>query len=176
MRTYDEWLTNTTMTVREYFEALGVVMGPEELYSTFGKIYDEVSANGLAPIMYDDAAEALEHLLGSQKQLFVLSSHPIPNLEKEAKRYGLFDMFTHMWGDSRNKALDLKALLNTFEISPQEAVYVGDMIFDVKAAKQAGITPIAVATGYHTKEMLAAEKPHTILSRLSELKDHSLFR
>lgn len=43
-------------------------------------------------------------------------------------------------------------ILQQFKIKPDEAIVVGDGAWDIKMAVNAGITPVAVLTGYLTKE------------------------
>ena len=46
---------------------------------------------------------------------------------------------------------------------------VGDTIFDVEAAHNAGIDSIAVCTGAHTPERLAEARPTFLLASLQEI-------
>ena len=54
---------------------------------------------------------------------------------------------------------------------PEEAVYVGDSPFDVRAAKAAGVHAIAVTWGgIHSHERLAAEGPDAVVHTAEELR------
>jgi pyrophosphatase PpaX len=56
--------------------------------------------------------------------------------------------------------------------SPDEAAYVGDSPFDVRAAKAAGTLAVAVAWGgIHTAEHLLAEEPDVLVREPRELLD-----
>jgi pyrophosphatase PpaX len=51
-----------------------------------------------------------------------------------------------------------------------ETAYVGDSPFDVRAAKAAGVTAIAVTWGgFHSRERLAQEEPDAIVDTQEEL-------
>ena len=53
---------------------------------------------------------------------------------------------------------------------PEDTVYVGDSPFDIKAAKAAGVSSIAVTWGgIHSRERLEAESPGAIVDSADEL-------
>jgi len=53
---------------------------------------------------------------------------------------------------------------------PEDTVYVGDAPFDIKAAKAAGVSSIAVTWGgIHSRERLEAESPGAIVDSADEL-------
>lgn len=60
--------------------------------------------------------------------------------------------------------------LKRLEASPEQAAYVGDSPFDVRAAKAAGVYAVAVAWGgIHTVEALERERPDALVRRAEEL-------
>jgi pyrophosphatase PpaX len=62
--------------------------------------------------------------------------------------------------------------LRRLDARPQEAAYVGDSPFDVRAAKAAGVYAVAVAWGgIHTAERLRAEEPDALVDHAGELLD-----
>ncbi len=67
----------------------------------------------------------------------------------------------------------LKAM-EALDVSPEETVFVGDMHFDVLAGLAAGVTTLAVTTGYETRAQLEALKPHGVYDSLFEVRDHVL--
>lgn len=65
-------------------------------------------------------------------------------------------------------------LLKAFEklgVSPSSAMMVGDHVFDVRAAKNAGCISVAVTTGASSAEELKAEKPDFLFSDLIKLTE-----
>jgi HAD superfamily hydrolase (TIGR01509 family) len=56
------------------------------------------------------------------------------------------------------------------KVKPKECFTVGDSLFDVRAAKSAGMKAIAVPTGLSTEKELLNEKPWRIIHSLQELK------
>jgi pyrophosphatase PpaX len=64
----------------------------------------------------------------------------------------------------------LQLALERLGASPEEAAYVGDAPFDVKAAKAAGLFSVAVAWGgIHARERLAEEEPDALVETPEEL-------
>jgi pyrophosphatase PpaX len=62
--------------------------------------------------------------------------------------------------------------LERMNAKPEEAAYVGDAPFDVRAAKAAGIFSVAVTWGgIHTRERLEEEDPDALVHTADELHD-----
>lgn len=57
-------------------------------------------------------------------------------------------------------------------VAPEDAYYVGDMFFDVNAAKAAGMPCIALTTGYCSRAELEALGPEVVLNSLMEAQDY----
>lgn len=72
----------------------------------------------------------------------------------------------------RSKAQGILDCLDKLGISKNEAMYVGDHINDVTAAKEAGVSSCAVCTGIHTKDEFLPSKPDLIINELSELEKY----
>ena len=62
--------------------------------------------------------------------------------------------------------------LRRLDVPPEEAAYVGDSPFDIRAGKDAGAFAIAVSWGgIHSDEVLLAEKPDAFVHSPEELLD-----
>lgn len=59
--------------------------------------------------------------------------------------------------------------LDQLKIDLSDAVVIGDSIFDLDMAKNAGVDAIGVTTGLHNKEMLAKSEPLHIVEGLHEV-------
>lgn len=57
-------------------------------------------------------------------------------------------------------------------VEPGDAYYVGDMFFDVNAAKAAGMPCIALTTGYCNRAELEALGPEVVLDSLAEAQEY----
>ena len=67
------------------------------------------------------------------------------------------------------KAKHLKSIMRTFSLEPEEILYVGDEIRDVKACKKVGIPIAAVTWGFNAKEALAETQPEYLFDTPQEL-------
>jgi len=65
----------------------------------------------------------------------------------------------------------LEKILKRFSLTPEEAMYVGDMVIDLQAGKAAGVKTVAVATGSCTKKELARHRPYAVISRVDQVLD-----
>jgi phosphoglycolate phosphatase len=63
----------------------------------------------------------------------------------------------------------LHAAMKYFQATPEETLYVGDMIVDIQCAHAAGVPVWAIPTGAMTAEQLLAEKPTRLLNTMNDL-------
>lgn len=63
----------------------------------------------------------------------------------------------------------LKKAVEMLGLLPGQAYYIGDSVYDVIAAKGAGVRAVAVATGNYTEERLKSEGADFVIASLSEL-------
>ncbi|GKT11185.1 MAG: phosphoglycolate phosphatase [Thiomicrorhabdus sp.] len=85
--------------------------------------------------------------------------------------FGLyFDMTrTPVESASKPDPLMLKQILAEFEISVEDAVMVGDTIFDMEMAQNIGMDRIALSHGVHQMDILSTYNPVAELDSLQEL-------
>lgn len=167
---YEDWLPQTRMTPREFFKEKGVE-NEEELFEQHRKNLDDIYKEGLRPFIYPEVKNILEKLFQSGKKLAVVSSHPESTLHAEAREYGLEKYFSFFIGSVKDKTEAILDVCKKAEIapSPQTVAYTGDSIYDIQAAKKAGVYSVGITTGYHTKENLASQNPDKMIDSLSEL-------
>ncbi|HEU4888756.1 MAG TPA: HAD hydrolase-like protein, partial [Thermoanaerobaculia bacterium] len=72
-------------------------------------------------------------------------------------------------GARKPEARHLAVTLESVACSREEALFVGDMPIDVRAARNSGIDVAVVATGSSTREQLTASGPDHFLERFSDL-------
>jgi len=172
---FEEWLPRTTMTPIELLANHGVHGNPDKLFNLYKKYFDEEIESGIVPRIYPDVHNVFKYLKEKGKRLAVLSSHPTDNLRKEAGHYNLTSFFDLIYGDLKDKAKGLQNICSELDIKPEFALYIGDTIYDIRAAKEAGVHSGGVCQGYHTKERLKDENPEFLLKSLSELKNKEIF-
>lgn len=71
--------------------------------------------------------------------------------------------------EHKPKPAPLQYALNLLGRRADEAVYVGDAVVDVQAARNAGTASVAVTWGAGTPTALAAEQPDAIVHQVTEL-------
>ena len=59
--------------------------------------------------------------------------------------------------------------LSELDYSPDEAVFVGDSVYDIQAGNAAGVVTVAALWGPFTRENLMASNPDHFLERISDL-------
>ncbi len=60
-------------------------------------------------------------------------------------------------------------VLDCFQVSPKEAIYVGDSEVDIQTARNAGMRAVAVGWGFRDREELLKHAPDLLLSHPSDL-------
>lgn len=65
----------------------------------------------------------------------------------------------------------LQKLLTQLEQKPEEVVYIGDLVADLRAAKSARVNSIVISSGLASRESLVREKPSVILDHITDLTE-----
>lgn len=169
--TFDEWLPTTRMRPDEYFGDHGIVDSIDNFYEKYRSFFNQVREEGIHPELYSDVVVALQTLVKRGFPIFVVSSHPKENLQEEAHEYEIDTYITDFFGSVTDKSEAMLAICTKTGITPIQAVYLGDTIYDVQSARKAGVHAIAMTTGYHARKRLAGESPDLVLDSLSALID-----
>lgn len=114
----------------------------------------------------------LEHLHQHAIRISLATTKPTALAASLLERYGLAPYFSHVQGTDpplqhKPNPDILHACMQ--QASSTEVVMVGDTIFDVGAAHNAGIDSIAVCSGAHSQEQLAEAKPTFLFASLQEI-------
>ena len=167
---FKEWLPRTTMTPIEFFRNNGIQDDADKLFALYKKYFTEAHESGINPVVYPDVAETLKFLRSKGGLLGILSSHPAENLAREAGLYGLEGFFDFFEGNSRDKSAGLLSICAKKALSPGRTLYTGDTIYDIQAAKKAGVVSAGICTGYHVRGRLEAETPDFLFETFSDIK------
>jgi phosphoglycolate phosphatase len=91
----------------------------------------------------------------------ILTSNAPANVDLFLRTHGLRESFDFISSTSKltGKSKHLKAIRKTFSLRPEEMLYIGDELRDVKASQKAGSPIAAVTWGFNSPESLAAERP-----------------
>src|SRR3989344_70137 len=118
---------------------------------------------------YENAKEVLKKLYSKKLNMIIMSAFPQEKLLLEAKKYGLLNYFQEINGGINNKIVVIKEILERNNFKPNETLYIGDMIHDIHAGKEGGVTTISLTSGYGKRSELEKENPDYIISDLREL-------
>lgn len=103
--------------------------------------------------------DVLRELHAKRHKMFILSTNTTRNINKFLRRHNLEKCFTHVYGGVGmfGKAPALRRLLREQHIETRKAVYIGDEVRDVQAAKSLGVRVIAVTWGFARAADLKAQ-------------------
>jgi putative hydrolase of HD superfamily len=71
-----------------------------------------------------------------------------------------------------SKAVRIQECINKLGIKDTEAIYIGDHVNDILAAKEAGVISCAITTGFHSRDEYDAYNPDLVVDSLKELKEY----
>jgi len=120
--------------------------------------------------IFPGMAELLHKVKNLGRQQAIITS----NSEENVKAFLLknnIDIFDFvLCGNSIfGKAKALKKLMAENQIAPADAVYIGDEVRDIEAARQAKVSVISVSWGFNNKEVLEKNHPDGLIGKPDEL-------
>ncbi len=120
--------------------------------------------------MIDGMKEVLIEMRQHVRSFGVLTSNATANVDLFLRTHGLREQFDFISSTSKltGKAKHLRAIRKTFSIRPEEMLYIGDELRDVKASQKAGVPIAAVTWGFNSRESLAASKPDYLFDKPSD--------
>lgn len=114
--------------------------------------------------LFDGMAEVLVELRKNVQRFGILTSNSTMNVDLFLRTHGLREHFDFISSTSKltGKAKHLKAICKTFSLKPDELLYIGDELRDVKASQKAAVPIAAVTWGFNSGKSLASLKPDYI--------------
>jgi putative hydrolase of the HAD superfamily len=135
----------------------------------------EASAARNAELM-PGAKEALNELRQMEKKIVVVTNNGRLGADLTLEKLDLLDMFEAVV--TRDDVDELKPdptmvfkALSLVDAKPSEAIFVGDAIIDIKAAKSASVTCVAVPTGPFPMALLIKEEPDYVVESLADVPE-----
>jgi len=121
--------------------------------------------------LYPGVADALRSLRDFGCEQGIVSSNTEDNIRACLRSNGAEDYFRFIVGYSRlaGKRRALWRTIERFGLVPEEVVYIGDDVRDVKAARAVGADIAAVTWGISGQPLLAKEKPRYLVDTPGQL-------
>ncbi len=167
---FETFLTEIKLTAAEAFAAMGLKGTKEDLQSLYTAAVTRVKELGVHPTAYPDAADVLGLLTSTGVMTAILSSHPDTHVQAEAQAFGIDHHFHLIAGDCHDKVTGIWEILKQLGIEDRTSVvYIGDTVYDIRAAKLAGVASAGIATGYMNPVRLMVEEPDMLFYTLNDL-------
>ncbi|MHA1520746.1 MAG: HAD family hydrolase [Promethearchaeota archaeon] len=136
--------------------------------------YGDFRERTTEPLLFDGVIDLIKKLHDRGIKMAILSNSAKKYIKKTLETYDLQKYFSIILGAAEVIKVkpDPEGLFKILEkegISAKETLFIGDMISDTDAGKNAGIKTIAVASGILPREKLVAAKPHALVDNIREL-------
>jgi phosphoglycolate phosphatase-like HAD superfamily hydrolase len=104
-------------------------------------------------------------------RLGIITANSRQNVEHFLQQEQLCSLFEFIDGGQilAGKVRSLKKLEKLNPANPKHLIYIGDEINDIKAAKQVGVTSIAVTWGFNDRNTLAEQAPDFLVDHPDQL-------
>ena len=142
---------------------------PEPLIDDFVKISLNLFAEKKSPpAIFDEMSEVIQHFSGQHK-LAIVTTNSSQNVKLFLARHGLSDLFHAVYGVDTPGSKAQKISLAQERFREQSVFMIGDALSDVRAAKEAGVTSIAITWGHQGLETLLRGEPDYVVNHPREL-------
>ena len=151
---------------REFYAEILPGISLEELESHFRPAFDAA----VTPVtVLPHAREKLEWAQARGMRMFVLTSMDADAFLRQLHEFSMQDFFEKTYAGVLDKRDLIDFIIETHGLDREETAFVGDMTHDIETARHGGISSIAVLTGYHHAEVLAAVRPDITVPDLGVL-------
>ena len=151
---------------REFYAEILPGVSLEELEAHFRPAFDAA----VTPVtVLPHAREKLEWAHARMMRMFVLTSMDADAFLRQLHEFSMQDFFEKTYAGVLDKRNLIDFIIETHGLDREETAFVGDMTHDIETARHGGISSIAVLTGYHHAEVLAAVRPDITVPDLGVL-------
>ena len=146
----------------------------DEAVATYRRLFDEIAFDYI--VAFPGVKDTLEYLYDKGYQLGIATSRSRRTLVYLLDKMEIAPYFTYMTSvestPKHKPAPDLALiLLDMFGVSGDETLVVGDTIYDLQMARNAGCHTCGVTFGNHSAEQLRSENPDFIVDSFPKLKE-----
>lgn len=121
--------------------------------------------------LFNGLDTVIKDLADSGHELFVVSSNSAGIINNFLNNFKLKKYFSSIYGNVGifSKAQALKKVMKREGFSTDDAIYIGDEVRDIEAAKKVGMPIISVTWGYNGKKILASYKPDYLADKPADI-------
>ncbi|MBK9781882.1 MAG: HAD family hydrolase [Anaerolineales bacterium] len=144
---------------------------PEHLIDEFVKISLRLFAEKESPpAIFDGVSEVIQHFSTNHK-IAIVTTNSSQNVHAFLTQHGLDSLVHAVYGVDTpgSKAQKISIARERFVENGEAVFMIGDALSDVRAAKEAGVTSIAVTWGHQGLETLIKGKPEYVVNSPHEL-------
>lgn len=150
----------------EFYEELLPGVELAELEAHFRPAFDQA----VTPVtVLPHAREKLEWAKRRGMRMFVLTSMDPTAFKRQLDDFDMSGFFEETYAGVLDKRHLIEEILESHGLHKDETAFIGDMTHDIETARHGGISSIAVLTGYHHAEVLAAVRPDITVPDLGVL-------
>ncbi len=125
-------------------------------------------------VLYPGAVETIRNLRSRGLKIGLVTNNGRAGTELTFKQYQLGPLFEAVvtrddCEEMKPDAAPVQKVLAEMQVSPEEAILVGDGVMDIMAARATGLPAVAVATGPFTSDRLVQAEPDYLLGSVNDL-------
>jgi len=124
-------------------------------------------------MLFPGATDTLKQLKASEYRLAVATGKSRKGLKRAFNESQLGHLFDESRCADETKSKPhpqmLQEILSAMDLKPEQAIMVGDSVYDLEMAQNAGMRSIGVDYGVHSSEQLEKFRPVHILNTIQEL-------
>lgn len=146
---------------------------PEHLIAEFVKISLKLFAEKESPpAIFGGLSEVIQHLSANHK-IAVVTTNSSQNVYAFLTKHGLDTLIHAVYGVDTpgSKAQKISIARERFAENGEAVFMIGDSLSDIRAAKEAGVTGIAVTWGHQSLETLLRGKPDYVVNSPHKLNE-----
>jgi phosphoglycolate phosphatase-like HAD superfamily hydrolase len=120
---------------------------------------------------FKDMPELIKKLHAEGHELFIISTNNVSNVHQFLHPHNVHDYFLEIYGGVGlfSKAPALRRLIKEQNLERQNALYIGDEVRDMEAARAAHVRRVAVTWGFARPAALRAQRPYALVETPAEL-------
>ena len=145
---------------------------PEHLIGEFVEICLNILAeNESPPAIFPGLREVVEGLFADNHKIAIVTTNSSQNVHAFLTQHGLDSLVHAIYGVDTpgSKAQKIAMARERFAKNGEAVFMIGDSLSDIRAAKEAGVTSIAVTWGHQSLETLLRGEPNYVVNDSYEL-------